>query len=106
MRWHKVLQAIGLSPTNVDSSRPCTPIKIGYLKSLPERGSSFGIRYHSGALTSSDGQPVAILITRDMYDRIVGSGQSWIEFMRSSLLYDQDDVTLVRDQSNTRDVSF
>ena len=52
------------------------------------------------------GQSVAIVITRDMYDRLAGTGQSLAEFMRSSPLYDQNDVTLVRDQSNTRDVSF
>lgn len=52
------------------------------------------------------GQSVAIVITRDMYDRLAGTGQSLVEFMRSSPLYDQDDLTLIRDQSTTRDVSF
>ena len=53
-----------------------------------------------------DGQSVAIVITRDMYDRLAGTGKSLVEFMRSSPLYDQDDGLLVRDQSTARDVSL
>jgi prevent-host-death family protein len=52
------------------------------------------------------GQSVAILISRDMYDRLAGTGQSLVEFIRSSPLYDQDDVNLSRDTSTTREVSF
>lgn len=53
-----------------------------------------------------DGQSVAIVITRDTYDRLAGTGKSLVEFMRSSPLYDQDDGLLVRDQSTARDVSL
>jgi prevent-host-death family protein len=51
------------------------------------------------------GQSVAIVISRDLYDRLSGTGQSLVEFMRSSPLYENDDVTLIRDQSTTREIS-
>ena len=53
-----------------------------------------------------DGQSVAIVISRGMYDRLARTGKSLVEFMRSSPLFDQDDGPLVRDQSTARDVSF
>jgi len=52
------------------------------------------------------GQSVGIVITGDTYDRLAGTGQSLVELMRSSPLFDQDDVTLVRDESTARVVSF
>ncbi len=52
------------------------------------------------------GQSVAIVISRNLYDRLAGTGQSLVEFMRSSPLYENDDVTLIRDQSTTREISF
>ena len=51
------------------------------------------------------GQSVAIVISRDLYDRLSGTGQSLVEFMRSSPLYENDDVTLIRDKSTTREIS-
>jgi prevent-host-death family protein len=52
------------------------------------------------------GQPVAVVISHAMYEKLTGNEQSLVKFMRSSPLYAMEDVPLERDQSPTRKVSL
>jgi prevent-host-death family protein len=49
------------------------------------------------------GRSVAVLLSRDDYDRLTGNRESLVEFMRRSPLYDQDDLAIERDLSLTRE---
>jgi prevent-host-death family protein len=49
------------------------------------------------------GRSVAVLLSRDDYDRLTGNRESLVEFMRRSPLYDQDDLMIERDVSLTRE---
>jgi prevent-host-death family protein len=49
------------------------------------------------------GREVAIVLSKAEYDRLSGAGQSLVEFMRGSPLYDSDDIEFVRDTSPTRE---
>jgi len=50
------------------------------------------------------GQPVAVVISHAMYEKLTGNQQSLVSFMRASPLYDMEDVPLERDRSSTRKV--
>ncbi len=50
------------------------------------------------------GREIAVVLSKTDYDRLSGSGQSLVEFMRRSPLFDADDIDLSRDTSATRDV--
>jgi prevent-host-death family protein len=52
------------------------------------------------------GREVAVVLSRSDFKRLTGTGQSLVEFMRRSPLFDSDDVELVRDSSPTRDVAL
>jgi len=52
------------------------------------------------------GRPVAVVVSREQYDRLAGTGESLVAFMRHSPLYGDEEVDLSRDQSLSRDVSF
>ena len=52
------------------------------------------------------GRSVAVLLSRSDYDRLAGTRQSLVEFMRGSPLYEQDDITIERDHSLTRTVEL
>jgi hypothetical protein len=52
------------------------------------------------------GQPVAVVISHAMYEKLTGNQQSLVGFMRASPLYAMEDVTLERDRSSTRKVSL
>lgn len=52
------------------------------------------------------GREVAVVVSKAEYDRLTGSGQSLVEFMRRSPLFDSDDVDLTRDTSTTREMQF
>jgi len=52
------------------------------------------------------GRPVAVVLSREEFDRLSGSDASLVEFMQQSPLYGQDDVTFERDLSLTRDVAL
>ena len=52
------------------------------------------------------GKPVAVVLSRDEFDRLSRAGQSLADFMQRSPLYDLDELTLPRDISNTRDVTL
>lgn len=52
------------------------------------------------------GREVAVVLSRSEYERLTGAGQSLVEFMQRSPLFDTDDVDLHRDASRTREVAF
>lgn len=52
------------------------------------------------------GQPVAVVLSHRAYDRLSGSEQSLVEFIRRSPLYGVEEVDLSRDHSGTRDVEL
>ena len=52
------------------------------------------------------GQPVAVVISHAMFEKLTGNQQSPVGFMRASPLYAMEDVTLERDRSSTRKVSL
>ncbi len=49
------------------------------------------------------GRPVAVVLSRAEFDRLAGTGESFVEFMRRSPLFGQDDVEFSRDKSLTRE---
>ena len=51
-----------------------------------------------------DGKSVAVVLSRELYDRLSGNKQSLVQFMQSSPLYGQDDVVLERDKSVLREI--
>ena len=52
------------------------------------------------------GKSVAVLTSRETFDRLSQNQNSLLDFMRRSPLYDADDVEFERDLSVTREVSF
>lgn len=52
------------------------------------------------------GQLVAVVVSRTMFERLTGNEHSLVDFMRQSPLYGLDEVSLDRDASLTREVSF
>ncbi len=52
------------------------------------------------------GREVAVVLSKAEYERLTGTGQSLVEFMRSSPLFGAEDIDLRRDASLTRDVTL
>lgn len=52
------------------------------------------------------GRPVAVVVSREAFDRLAGANQSLVDFMRRSPLYDLDDLALDRDGSLTRECAL
>lgn len=52
------------------------------------------------------GKSVAVLTSRETFDRLSQNQNSLVDFMRRSPLYGADDVEFERDLSVTREVSF
>lgn len=52
------------------------------------------------------GRSVAVVLSRAEYDRLAGTGESLVEFMRRSPLYGQDDIEFPRDKSLTRELEL
>ncbi|RMG54168.1 MAG: type II toxin-antitoxin system Phd/YefM family antitoxin [Gammaproteobacteria bacterium] len=50
------------------------------------------------------GKPVAVVLSREHYERLSGTGESLVSFMRRSPLYGVEEVDLDRDKSLTREV--
>jgi len=50
------------------------------------------------------GKSVAVVISRETYNRVFQSDASLVDLMRCSPLYDADDVEFGRDESLTREV--
>ncbi len=52
------------------------------------------------------GKSVAVVLSRELYDRLSGNAQSLVQFMQSSPLYGMEDVVFERDKSVVREVSL
>ncbi|MDP3030933.1 MAG: type II toxin-antitoxin system Phd/YefM family antitoxin [Rhodocyclaceae bacterium] len=52
------------------------------------------------------GKSVAVVISRETFDRLSQAQDSLVDFMRRSPLYGADDIVCERDQSLTREVGF
>ena len=52
------------------------------------------------------GRPVAVVLSRAQYDRLAGTGESLVAFMRRSPLYGEEEIEFPRDKSLTREVSL
>lgn len=52
------------------------------------------------------GRAVAVVLSRAEYDRLAGTGESLVDFMRRSPLYGQEDIDFPRDKSLTREVAL
>jgi prevent-host-death family protein len=50
------------------------------------------------------GKSVAVVLSRELYDRLSGNTQSLVQFMQSSPLYAMDDLEFERDKSVAREV--
>ena len=50
------------------------------------------------------GKPVAVVLSREDYERLTGTGESLVAFMRRSPLYGIEEIDLERDRSLTREV--
>lgn len=52
------------------------------------------------------GKSVAVVISRETFDRLLQTQDSLVDFMRRSPLYDADTLEIERDRSLTREISF
>lgn len=52
------------------------------------------------------GRSVAVVISRELFDRLSGNQSSLVEFMQQSPLCGQEDLTFERDRSLPREVDF
>lgn len=52
------------------------------------------------------GKSVAVVVSREAFDRLSLAQGSLVDFMRRSPLYDADDIEFERDASLTREVEF
>ncbi|SNX29127.1 prevent-host-death family protein [Polynucleobacter meluiroseus] len=55
---------------------------------------------------TNHGRSVAVLLCRSDYDRLTGANKSLVDFMRTSPLYNSEDVIIERDKSPTRNSSL
>lgn len=52
------------------------------------------------------GKSVAVVISRETFDRLSQAQESLVDFMRRSPLHDNDDIVIERGRSLTREVRF
>ncbi len=52
------------------------------------------------------GREVAVVLSRAEYERLTGTGETLVEFIRRSPFFGADDIDLERDPSLTRDVTL
>ncbi|WP_278362225.1 type II toxin-antitoxin system Phd/YefM family antitoxin [Stutzerimonas kunmingensis] len=52
------------------------------------------------------GKSVAVVISRETFDRLSHTQNSLVDFMQRSPLHGADDVVFERDQSPTREIEF
>lgn len=52
------------------------------------------------------GHSVAVMLSRTDFDRLAGTGESLVDFLRRSPLYGLDDLSIERDKSPTREVAL
>ena len=55
---------------------------------------------------TSHGKSVAVVLSREAFDRLSRQQESLLDFMRRSPLHEADDVVLERDRSLTREVGL
>lgn len=52
------------------------------------------------------GRPVAVVVSRELFDRLSGNQDSLVDFMRQSPLYGMDDIQIERNHSLDRVVEL
>ncbi len=52
------------------------------------------------------GRPVAVVLSREDYERLTGTGESLATFMRRSPLHGLEELELERDRSPTREIEL
>ena len=52
------------------------------------------------------GKSVAVVLSRESFDRLSQTQQSLVDFMRSSPLYGDEDLYFAREQSLNRDIAL
>ncbi len=52
------------------------------------------------------GRSVAVMLSREAFDRLAGTGESLVTFLRRSPLYGSEDVVIERDASPAREVDL
>ena len=52
------------------------------------------------------GRSVAVVVSRDLFDRLSGNSESLVDFMRNSPCTDQDEIEFERDRSLPRKVEL
>ena len=52
------------------------------------------------------GRSVAVVVSRELFDRLSGNSESLVNFMRNSPLADQDDLEFERDRSLPRELEL
>lgn len=52
------------------------------------------------------GRPVAVVVSRELFDRLSGNEQSLVDFMRASPLAGRDEIEFERSRSLPREISF
>lgn len=52
------------------------------------------------------GRSVAVVVSRELFDRLSGNEQSLVDFMRASPLHSRDDIEFERDGSLPREVEL
>lgn len=52
------------------------------------------------------GRSVAVVVSRELFDRLSGNEQSLVDFMRASPLQGRDDIEFERDRSLPREVAL
>ena len=52
------------------------------------------------------GRSVAVVISRELFERLSGNAESLVDFMRKSPLYGHEEIVLDRDRSLPRKVAF
>jgi len=52
------------------------------------------------------GRSVAVVISRELFDRLCGNQQSLVDFMRASPLAGHDEISFERNRSLPREVTF
>ncbi len=52
------------------------------------------------------GRSVAVVVSRELFDRLSGNAQSLVAFMQRSPLHDGDDIVFERDPSLPREIAL
>lgn len=52
------------------------------------------------------GRSVAVVVSRELFDRLSGNEQSLVDFMRASPLSGHDEISFERDRSLPREITF